>query len=49
MDETKTFVKWDEEQPDFVSTLSTLEGPYTHTEILGILSSAEWQDTTSFP
>lgn len=48
VDETKTFVKWDEEQPDFVSTLSTLEGPYTHTEILGILSSAEWQGITSF-
>jgi len=42
VDETKTFVKWDGEQPEFVSTLTTLEGPYTYTEILDILSGAEW-------
>ena len=42
VDETKTFVKWDGEQPEFVSTLTTLEGPYTYTEILEILSGAEW-------
>ena len=42
VDESKTFVKWDGEQPDFVSTLTTLEGPYTYTEILEILSGAEW-------
>jgi hypothetical protein len=42
VDETKTFVKWDGEEPEFVSTLSTLEGPYTYTEILEILSGAEW-------
>ena len=42
VDETKTFVKWDGEQPEFVSTLTTLEGPYTYTEILEILSTPEW-------
>jgi hypothetical protein len=42
VDESKTFVKWDGEQPEFVSTLTTLEGPYTYTEILDILSGAEW-------
>jgi len=42
VDETKTFVKWDGEQPEFVSELTTLEGPYTYTEILEILSGAEW-------
>ena len=42
VDESKTFVKWDGEQPDFVSTLTTLEGPYTYSEILEILSGAEW-------
>jgi len=42
VDETKTFVKWDGEQPEFVSTLTTLEGPYTYSEILEILSGAEW-------
>ena len=41
-DESKTFVKWDREQPEFVSELTTLEGPYTYTEILEILSGAEW-------
>jgi len=43
VDETKTFVKWDGGvAPDFVSELTTLEGPYTYTEILEILSGAEW-------
>jgi hypothetical protein len=42
VDESKTFVKWDGEQPDFLSTLTTLEGTYTYTEILEILSGAEW-------
>jgi hypothetical protein len=35
-------VKWDGEQPEFVSELTTLEGPYTYTEILEILSGEEW-------
>jgi hypothetical protein len=41
-DSTKIFVKWDGETPEFVSTLTTLEGPYTYTEILDILSTPEW-------
>ena len=41
-DETKSFIKWDGEQPAFVSTLETLEGPYTYSEILDILSTPEW-------
>jgi hypothetical protein len=41
-DESKTFVKWDGEQPEFISTLTTLEGTYTYTEILEILSTEEW-------
>ena len=28
--------------PAFLSTLTTLEGPYTYTEILDILSTPEW-------
>ena len=39
---TKTFVKWDGEPPTFVSTLETLEGPYTYSEIIDILSTPEW-------
>jgi len=42
VDETRSFVKWDGEQPEFVSTLTTLEGLYTYTEILEILSGEEW-------
>jgi len=42
VDDTKSFVKWDGEQPEFVSTLETLEGPYTYEEILDILQTEEW-------
>ena len=42
VDETKTFVKWDGEIPECVSTLTTKEGPYTYDEILTILSTSEW-------
>jgi len=68
VDETKTFVKWDQapfdptpyevidaetgettmvtleppQPPAFLSTLTTLEGPYTYSEILDILSTPEW-------
>jgi hypothetical protein len=42
VDDTKSFIKWDGEQPEFVSTLETLEGPYTYEEILEILSTPEW-------
>ena len=42
VDETKTFVKWDGEQPEFISTLVNTDGPYTYTEMLEILSGPEW-------
>lgn len=42
VDETKTFVKWDGQDPSFISQLTNTEGPYTHEEILNILSSEEW-------
>ena len=42
VDGTKSFVKWDGDQPEFVNTLETLEGTYTYTEILDILSGEEW-------
>ena len=42
VDQTKTFVKWDGEMPECVSTLTTKEGPYTYDEILTILSTSEW-------
>ena len=43
IDGTKTFVKWEGGEPSFVSSLTTKEGPYTHEEILQILSTSEWQ------
>jgi hypothetical protein len=42
VDQTKTFVKWNGTPPAFVSTMTGTEGPYTHAEILDILSTSEW-------
>jgi hypothetical protein len=42
VDQTKTFVKWEGQDPTFVSQLTNTEGPYTHEEILNILSTEEW-------
>ena len=42
VDETRTFVKWENEMPECVSGLTTKEGPYNHSEILAILSTEEW-------
>ena len=42
VDQTKTFVKWDGETPECISTLTTKDGPYTYDEILVILSTPEW-------
>jgi len=44
VDGTKTFVKWDGEQPACVASLTSTEGPYTHSEILSIMATAEWTD-----
>jgi len=42
IDEEKSFIKWDGNTPSFVSDLTDTEGPYSHTEILEILSEEEW-------
>ena len=42
VDGTKTFVKWDNEAPSCIDDIITKEGPYTHSEILEILSGEEW-------
>ncbi len=40
---TKTFVKWDgETPPPSVEALETIEGYYTYTDMLDILSGEEW-------
>ena len=42
VDGLQTVIKWDGDEPSFVSTLSSYDGPYTHTEILDILATPEW-------
>jgi hypothetical protein len=42
VDESKTFIKWDDVEPTFLSELVNTEGPFTYEEILNILSTEEW-------
>jgi hypothetical protein len=43
VDGTLTFVKWDSiTPPPSVEALTTIEGYYTYTEILEVLSGEEW-------
>ena len=42
IDGSLTFVKWDGEIPECVNNLITKEGPYSHDEILDILSGHSW-------
>jgi hypothetical protein len=42
VDETKTFIKWDNGDPTFIVDLLNTEGPYNYEEILSILSTEEW-------
>lgn len=47
VDGTKTFVKWDADEPSCISLLTTKTQVYTYEEILEILSGEEW--TSSMP
>jgi hypothetical protein len=50
VDKTLTFVKYNtDEIPSSIVSLDTKQGPYTHEEILEILITAEWTDSTSYP
>jgi hypothetical protein len=43
VDETLTFVKYAvDEMPSSVASLNTKQGPYSHEEILEIMSTPEW-------
>ena len=42
LDETKTFIKWEGDTPSFVSNLTSIEGPYTNSEIRTILNTDAW-------
>jgi len=44
VDQTKTFVKYEGQDPTFVSQLTNTEGPYNHEQILDILSTEEWTE-----
>lgn len=45
VDETKTFIKWNSDEPSFVSNLTGTEGPYTKEEIRTILATDAWTST----
>jgi DUF438 domain-containing protein len=44
VDRTKTFIKWEGKQPEFIEELTDVEGPYTHSQFLDILSTEEWTE-----
>lgn len=46
LDQTKTFVKYQGEMPSSVSTLNSKSIEYTHEEILTILSTSEWYNSS---
>ena len=47
VDETLTFVKYYGEMPSSVVSLETKQGPYSHEDILEILSTPKW--TNPYP
>jgi hypothetical protein len=44
LDGTKAFVKWNGSTPDFFSSVLSAEGPYTHAQMMQILSGSEWKN-----
>jgi hypothetical protein len=44
VNDLQTVLKWNGNEPSFVSTLSSYDGPYTHSEILNIMATPEWTD-----
>ena len=49
LDETQTVLKWNGSEPSFVSSLSSYDGPYTHSEILTIMATPAWTDPNPSP
>lgn len=49
VDNTLTFVKWDDEQPECTKNIPNSQGPYSHKEILEILSKETWVKPEEFP
>lgn len=48
LDGTKTFIKWEEAEPSFLSNLLTKSRIYTLEEISQILLTSEWFDVSAF-
>jgi hypothetical protein len=44
VDGLKTFIKWDEINPTFISELINIEGPYNYEQMLQILLTPEWSE-----
>ena len=42
VDGLQTVLKWEGSEPSFVATLSSYDGPYTHSEILAIMATPAW-------
>ena len=42
--ELQALLKWEGSEPSFVSSLSSYDGPYTHSEILEIMATPAWTD-----
>ena len=49
LDGTQTVLKWNGSEPSFVSSLSSYDGPYTHSEILTIMATPAWTDPNPSP
>ena len=45
VDGTKTFVKYEGDQPESVAAITNKSQEYTHEEILDILNTEEWNTT----
>jgi hypothetical protein len=44
LDGSKTFFKWNYEEPTFLQSFDWSDGPHSHSEMINILSTNEWTD-----
>ena len=49
VDSFQAVLKLNGNEPSFVATLSSYDGPYTHSEILTIMATPEWTDPANPP
>ena len=48
LDGTKTFIKWEDPEPSFLSTLSTKSKIYSYEEISEILLTSAWFNVSNY-